>query len=104
MRAHPLVAAIALGSTLLYAEDFSLTKDGFGPITVHTTVTYEGKGERMAATAVNDSGQLIPYVKLCLVADTKGVPLRNVEHGTVGAGQEAGLECDRLPARAESFP
>jgi hypothetical protein len=72
MRARPFAAAVALGSMLLYAEDFSLTQNGFGPITVHTTVTFEGKGERLVATAVNDSGQPIPYIKLCVVAHTKG--------------------------------
>jgi hypothetical protein len=72
MRTLSIATAIALGSTLLYAEDFSLTQNGFGPITVHTAVTYEGKGERLAATAINDSGQAIPYVKLCVTAETKG--------------------------------
>jgi hypothetical protein len=72
MRARSIALVLALGSTLLYAEDFSLTRNGFGPITVHTTLTYEGKGERLVATAVNDSGQLIPYVKLCVTADTRG--------------------------------
>jgi hypothetical protein len=71
MRARLIAVAIALASTLLCAEDFSLTQKGFGPITVHTTLTYEGKGERLVATAVNDSGQAIPYVRLCVTADMK---------------------------------
>jgi hypothetical protein len=75
MRARCIASIVALGSVVLlpgYAEDFSLTQKGFGPITVHTTLTYEGKGERLVATAVNDSGQLIPYVKLCVTGDTRG--------------------------------
>jgi hypothetical protein len=68
MLARRIAAAIALGSTLLCAEDFSLTQNGIGPITVHTTLTFEGQGERLLAVAVNDSGQLISHVRFCVVA------------------------------------
>jgi hypothetical protein len=51
---------------------FSVTQNGFGPITGRSELTYEGKGERLRATATNDSGQLIPYVKLCVKTATKG--------------------------------
>ena len=40
--------------TLLQSEDFELWFLGMGPINVHTTLTFEGKGERLAATATND--------------------------------------------------
>ena len=75
MRTRSIAATVALGATVLscgYAEDFSLTQKGFGPITVHTTLTNEGRGERLVATAVNDSGQSIAYVKLCVTAGAKG--------------------------------
>jgi hypothetical protein len=72
MDLHRLVAVSFVCSTLLYAEDFSLTQNGFGPITVHTAITFEGKGERFVATAINDSGQAVPYVKLCVAAETNG--------------------------------
>jgi hypothetical protein len=68
MLARRIAVAIAFGSTLLYAEDFSLRQNGLGPITVHTTMTFEGQGERLFAVAVNDSGQSFSYVKLCVVA------------------------------------
>jgi hypothetical protein len=67
-----LLAVGALGATLVYAEDFSLSSSGIGPITVHTTLTYSGKGERLVVAADNDSGQIIPYVKLCVKAQIKG--------------------------------
>jgi len=55
-----------------YAEDFSLSRDGIGPISVHTVLTYKGKGEHLSARGVNDSDKPIPYVKLCVTAETKG--------------------------------
>jgi hypothetical protein len=87
MRAYQHFALIALAATLLYAEDFNLTQNGFGPITVHTQLTYEGKGERLRATATNDSGQAIPYVKLCVKTATKGClfELWNTEQWKPGA-------------------
>lgn len=73
MNAIRIVCAIALSvSSLLQAEDFSLSRNGFGPITVHTQLTSEGKGERLIATATNDSGAPIPYVKFCVTAAIKG--------------------------------
>jgi hypothetical protein len=59
MTARCIGLAIALGSTLLFAGDFSLKQNGFGPITVHPTLTYEGKGEQLVATATNGSGNAI---------------------------------------------
>lgn len=72
MRGTNIVALIVVAATTLYAEDFSLTENGIGPINVHTSLTYDGKGERLTASATNDSGVSIPYVKLCVTADTKG--------------------------------
>ena len=63
---------IALATFSLCGEDFSLSQNGVGPITVHTTLSYEGKGERLVATAQNDSGQSIPYVRLCVTSTAKG--------------------------------
>jgi hypothetical protein len=72
MRLHKPIAVIALSSTLLYAEDFSLTQNGFGPITVHSELTHEGSGERLVATVKNDSGRPIPYMDLCVKTTTVG--------------------------------
>jgi hypothetical protein len=58
---------------LLAAEDFSLTRDGIGPIRVHTALSYKGVGERLIATATNDSGSAIPpSVGLCVKVATGG--------------------------------
>jgi hypothetical protein len=68
MLARRIAAAIAFGSMLLCAEDFTLKQNGIGPITVHTTLTFDGQGERLLAVAVNDSGQLISHVRFCVAA------------------------------------
>jgi hypothetical protein len=67
-----LLAITLLLTLLLPAEDFSLTQNGVGPIRVHTTLSYKGKGERLVATATNDSGSAIPYIRLCVKVPTKG--------------------------------
>jgi hypothetical protein len=66
------VLAMLGASALIWAEDFRLTVDGVGPITFHTVLTYEGKGERIYATAVNESGEAIPYVRFCVESTVPG--------------------------------
>ena len=72
MRAARITAVVITAASLLYAEDFTLSQSGVGPLKVHTTLTYEGKGERLVATASNESGVAIPYAKFCVTAETKG--------------------------------
>lgn len=66
-----LILAILAAVAPAAAEDFKLTVDGIGPITFHTSLTYEGKGERLTATAANASGETIPYAKFCVTAAIK---------------------------------
>ena len=77
-----------------YAEDFSLSRDGIGPISVHTTLTYKGNGEHLSARAVNDSGKPIPYVKLCVTAETKGCLFTLWNTSTWEAGAELTWDFD----------
>src|ERR1700690_2545639 len=68
-----LLGAVSLLTAVLGAEDFSLTRDGIGPIRIHTAFSYEATGERLVATATNDSGLAIPpYVRLRVKAATAG--------------------------------
>ena len=53
------------------AADFNLSGDGVGPISVHTKLTYEGKGEHLIATATNDSGVPLSKITFCVTAATK---------------------------------
>lgn len=62
---------IGIASTARGA-DFTLERPGTGPISVHTEFTYEGRGERLIATATNDSSLPISYVKLCVRSEMKG--------------------------------
>jgi hypothetical protein len=70
MRIFKPVFIVTLASTLLQAEDFSLTLNGVGPVNVHSELTYDGSGERLVATVKNDSGRTIPYLDLCVKAGT----------------------------------
>src|SRR5262249_49904677 len=72
MKFARIIAVGTLAATLIYAEDFTFTQSGIGPLRIHTTLTYEGKGERLVATASNESGIAIPYAKFCVTADAKG--------------------------------
>jgi hypothetical protein len=65
-----LIASIAISGAR--AEDFVLTAGGIGPIALHTELTWEGKGDRLIASATNKSSSTIPYVKLCVRPDPKG--------------------------------
>jgi hypothetical protein len=47
MKAFRIAGLIALNVMALKAEDFSLKYQGMGPVTVHTTLTHEGPGERL---------------------------------------------------------
>ena len=59
---------IAISVGLLRGEDFRLNFLGMEPITLHTTLTYEGKGERLIAVAKNESGAEIQHAKICVVS------------------------------------
>jgi hypothetical protein len=50
------------------AEDFTLRYFGAGPVTLQTTITYEGAGERLVASARNESGAPIEHVKFCVLS------------------------------------
>jgi hypothetical protein len=63
-----IILVIALNASILHGEDFSLTYLDATPITLHTTLTYEGKGERLMATAKNESGAAIQHAKICILA------------------------------------
>lgn len=68
MRLLLVAGAIAMGVLVLPAEDFSLNYLGANPITLHTALTYEGRGERLVATAKNESAQQIRHAKICIVS------------------------------------
>ncbi len=54
---------------ILNAEDFRLKPFGApGPITLHTALSFEGKGERLIATARNESGVTIQHAKICVAS------------------------------------
>jgi hypothetical protein len=71
MRVYKSFAIIALASTVLQAEDFSLTQNGIGPITVHSELAYEGSGVRLVATMKNDSSKSVAYADLCVKASPR---------------------------------
>lgn len=52
----------------LPAEEFRLGYLGAEPITLHTTLSYEGKGARLTATATNKSDTTIRHAKICIIA------------------------------------
>lgn len=70
MKLLRIACVIALSVLILHAEDrqFSLSAFGIGPITLHTTLTHEGDGERLIATARNESGTAIQRAKICIRA------------------------------------
>lgn len=75
MKSVGFAGAMALGALLLQAEDFTLEHLALGPvITLHTTLTNEGKRARLIATAKNESGAPIQHAKICILsaAFTKG--------------------------------
>lgn len=68
MRTGLLVFALTLASAL-DADEFGVSKDGVGPFIVSTAITYEGKGERLRASAMNGSGETILHAKFCVVTE-----------------------------------
>jgi hypothetical protein len=76
MKAFRLVAAIIMLLAMLQAQgpdqvrDFSLSYFSAGTtITLHAVLTYDGKGERLVATAKNESGAPIQHAKICIHSD-----------------------------------
>ena len=49
MRRFILSAVLVLGAMTAPAADFSLSQNGSGTITVHTQLTYEGRGDSEAS-------------------------------------------------------
>jgi hypothetical protein len=69
MRLLGFVGLIASGALLLQAEDFSLKQFALGTvITLHTTLTSDGKEARLIATAKNESGAPILHAKICILS------------------------------------
>jgi hypothetical protein len=66
MKAFRIAGVITLNLLTLQAEDLSLRYLGIGPINLHTTLTHEGQGERLTATAKNESGVVIQHAKICI--------------------------------------
>ncbi len=63
---HFAVLAL-LTSARLGAEDFRLSYLNLTPVSLHTTLTYEGKGTRVIATARNDSDAVIQHARICVL-------------------------------------
>ena len=62
-----IASAIAASPLLLQANDFTLKQFALGRvITLHTTLTQDGKGARLIATAKNESGAPIQHTKICI--------------------------------------
>jgi hypothetical protein len=61
-----IILAAMISALWVKAEDFSLKYFAAGPIALHTSLSYEGKGERLTATAVNQSGVPVEYFKICV--------------------------------------
>ena len=83
MRSLGFAAVIAFSVLLLQAEDFTLKHFALGPvITLHTTLSHEGKGARLIATAKNESGAPIRHAKICILIRrvSERLPLRIVEY------------------------
>ena len=67
-----IVFLAVMSGVCLQAEDFTLKFLGDGPIALHTTLTFDGTGERLIATAKNESGSLIQKAQICVaVASVK---------------------------------
>ena len=66
MRSLRIAGSILLSALLLQAGDFSLKFFGDGEIMLHTVLTFDGKGERLVATAKNESGAPIQKAKICI--------------------------------------
>jgi len=84
------VGVIAANVVTLQAEDFKLNHFAFGHvITLHTILKYDGEGEKLIATATNESGAPILHAKICILASgmTKGClfELWNTEPWAPGA-------------------
>jgi hypothetical protein len=63
-------AVIALNAWILHADDFKLSYLGAEAISLHTNLTYEGKGEKLEATAKNESGKAIQHARICILPAT----------------------------------
>src|ERR1700735_3864047 len=65
-RAFRIACVISLTVMTLQAEDLTLSYLGIGPVNLHTAMTHEGQGERLVATARNESGVVIQHAKICV--------------------------------------
>jgi hypothetical protein len=96
-RATRLIAGLILVGGLLGAEDFQLYFLGLWPISLHTTLTYEGKGEHLVATARNEMDEPIEHVKICVSATPKSClfELWNTEVWKSGADLEWNVDATK---------
>lgn len=80
-------------TSLLPAEDFRLRYLDAEPISLHATLSYEGKGERLTATAKNESSATLRHAKICIPVgrSTEGVPLPTLELRSMGASHRIAL-------------
>jgi hypothetical protein len=90
-RTRRIASLFAAGVLLLPGEDFNLKSLAGGHISVHTTLTYEGTGERLVATAKNDSGAAIQHANICVFSSavTTGCLFENLEYDPMGTKYEA---------------
>src|ERR1022692_2176213 len=84
------LGAFLLCASFLHADDFTLRFLGDGPITLHTTLTFEGGGEHLIATAKNESGLPIQRAKICIASASmkKGCLFEVWNTGIWAAGEE----------------
>lgn len=69
LRTGVWAAGILLSSiSLVPAEDFRLRYLDAEPISLHVTLSYEGKGERLTATAKNESSTTLRHAKICILS------------------------------------
>lgn len=63
------VVVVIATATVVHAEDFTLKHFAFGNvIALHTTLSLEGKGARLIATAKNESGVQVVHAKICILS------------------------------------
>lgn len=63
-----LITALVVSGFGVFAADFNLDYNGASPVSLHTELTYEGKGVRLTATAKNDSGSAARVLRICILS------------------------------------
>jgi len=65
------IALVLLGAVHANGEIFDLWYLGLGPVQLETTLTFQGRGERLVATAINNTGDTIKRARICVTAESK---------------------------------